>query len=170
VSPGRVRALRQPRRQHASLARVREVSRGGCAPPGGTIRPRASDPPRREVGTADRLCRWSGACAGKALTCAVTLDTAKTVKATFSKKKIGVKVGVRGAGFVTSRPVGIICGVGGRKKCSVLFVPGTVTLTAHATAGLRFVRWSGACHGSKPTCAAAPKTKGVAATAVFAKK
>lgn len=59
-------------------------------------------------------------------------------------------VTVAGKGAVTSSPKGIAC----PKTCSKAFTKGTkVKLTAKAAAGSVFSRWSGACTGTKPTCA-----------------
>ncbi len=54
-----------------------------------------------------------------------------------------------GDGTVTSSPAGIACGA----DCTEDFPEGIwVTLTASASSGSRFLRWSGACTGTEDTC------------------
>jgi hypothetical protein len=71
-----------------------------------------------------------------------------------------------GAGKVTSTPAGIACGA----SCTTTFRGGTmITLTARARTGSTFVRWAGACTGTRRTCQVlvnAAKT----ARATFARK
>ena len=87
---------------------------------------------------------WSGACSGNG-TCTVTMRSSSSVVAEFARAgQLSVtKVGA-GQGTVTSRPVAINCG----PSCGALLRAGTtVTLTARAAIGSRFVGWSGACSG-----------------------
>jgi hypothetical protein len=92
---------------------------------------------------------WSGACTGTG-TCAVTMDAARSVTATFNPAPppmytLGVtKVGT-GSGLVTSLPAGISCGT----ACAFDFASGqSVTLTAAAATGSVFTGWSGGgCSG-----------------------
>jgi len=95
---------------------------------------------------------WSGACTGTG-GCAVNMDMAKNVTATFildsyllSLSKTG-----NGAGTVTSNPSGIACGL----TCSASFNAGTtITLTATPTSGSTFTGWSGGgCSGTGPCVA-----------------
>lgn len=80
---------------------------------------------------------WSGDCSGAAITCQVTMNTAKTVTATFVPG-VAVTTAVQGSGAVaTSVPVGTVV------------TPGTlVTLTATPSAGWEFASWSGSCSGT----------------------
>lgn len=56
----------------------------------------------------------------------------------------------KGSGKVTSDPVGIDCG----DLCTYAFTKRTtIRLTATPAAGGKFLGWSGACTGKKPTCA-----------------
>src|SRR5438874_28389 len=74
---------------------------------------------------------WSGACTG-AGTCAVTLDAAKNVSATFAPgAPPRLKISVRGKGRVVSSPA----------------AGGLFRLRPVAATGFRFSSWSGACHG-----------------------
>jgi len=74
-----------------------------------------------------------------------------------------VKTG-EGAGTVTSSPAGITCGA----ICLTTFASGTaVTLTATASAGSRFVGWSGDCAGTS-TCTLALTTDHLAAASFAA--
>jgi hypothetical protein len=64
-------------------------------------------------------------------------------------RKLQVSKSGRGSGTVTSRPAGIDCG----PTCTAFFPnKTTVTLRATPNAGSAFVRWSGACSGTKATC------------------
>jgi len=89
---------------------------------------------------------WSGPCTGTG-PCTVTVDAAKTVTATFNPASFGLTVSRQGSGSgaVSSNPPAISCGF----ACAAFFPNGTtVTLTATAAAGSRFVGWGGACVGS----------------------
>jgi hypothetical protein len=87
---------------------------------------------------------WSGACTGTG-DCQLTLDTAKTVTATFEvDQQLTVTLSGVGDGRVTSSPAGIDCG----QACSADFPQDTqVTLTADPDEGSSFGGWSGACSG-----------------------
>jgi hypothetical protein len=89
---------------------------------------------------------WSGACSGTG-TCAVTVNAATSVTATFSllPMTLSVTKSGTGSGTVTSSPAGIDCGT----TCSQPVTPGTaITLTATPAAGSSFASWSGACSGT----------------------
>lgn len=100
-----------------------------------------------------RFTGWSGSCAGSAETCVVSVTAARTVKAAFKAQEvltltIGRLVDTAD-GTVTSSPAGISCG----GSCSAEFNTGsTVTLTAKAASGSRFVGWGGACSGLASPC------------------
>ncbi len=92
---------------------------------------------------------WSGGgCTGTASTCEVTMSAATFVTATFNKStpteyalKV-IKAGT-GSGTVTSSPPGIDCG----STCEAKYPEGeTVTLTASATTGSEFEKWTGCEH------------------------
>jgi hypothetical protein len=92
---------------------------------------------------------WSGACAGTAATCVVTMSMSSSVTATFTPKPL-LTVSVSGAGSVTSSPAGIDCG----SDCSEAFAPGAVvSLSATAAPGNVFEAWTGACVGLGNPCA-----------------
>ncbi|HZP74463.1 MAG TPA: hypothetical protein VFA97_13915 [Gaiellaceae bacterium] len=101
---------------------------------------------------------WHGACTGGTPTCSVTADAAQPVSAVFGPARISVTVSTTGQGHVLCAPA-----------CSSRFVAGTsLTLRAVSAKGWRFVRWSGACKGTRPTCI--PTTNyAFAAHASFAK-
>jgi hypothetical protein len=93
---------------------------------------------------------WIGAgCSGTG-TCAVTMNAAQSVTATFNSAPASLSLAVSlagtGTGTVTSSPAGISCG----STCGSSFTPGTVvTLTASPAAGSTFTGWSGAgCSGA----------------------
>ena len=84
---------------------------------------------------------WSGACTGTS-TCTVTMDAAKNVTATFTRRTYILTVTRTGSGTITSTPLGIYCGA----ACSATYDAGaTVTLTATPDADATFAGWSGAC-------------------------
>ena len=94
---------------------------------------------------------WQGSCSGTLATCAVTVDAAKTVTATFTRKQYDLTVARRGdgAGVVTSTPPGLTCGF----TCVQRLNHGTlVTLTATAALSATFSGWQGACTGTTITC------------------
>jgi hypothetical protein len=77
----------------------------------------------------------------------VTMDTAKTVNATFTiARTLTVSKAGNGSGTVTSSPVGITCG----PDCSENYADGTVvTLSASAASGSSFNGWAGGgCSGT----------------------
>ena len=94
---------------------------------------------------------WQGACTGNNPICALTMDSAKAVTATFTLKQFALTVikGGNGAGAVTSIPAGLTCGL----TCTQTLAYGTwVTLTATAGDHSTFTGWQGACTGNQPTC------------------
>jgi hypothetical protein len=104
---------------------------------------------------------WGGACTGTG-TCAVTIDTAKNVTASFSLlRTLTVTRAGTGSGTVTSSPAGISCG----STCATTFTDGTsVTLTAVANTGSTFAGWSGACTGTGTCTVAMSAAMNVTAT------
>jgi Divergent InlB B-repeat domain len=110
---------------------------------------------------------WSGGgCSGTASTCSLTVTADTTVTAKFSRKLALLRVRHVGSGSVLSRPAGIRCGT----QCSFRFVPGVVVLTARPSPRWHFVRWQGACRGTKATCrVTASPGRAASVTAVFAR-
>jgi len=108
---------------------------------------------------------WTGACAGAALTCAVTVSDVMNVTATFTASAGGgggggggtstgslftVSIGRSNPGTVTGDLTGINCG----NACSAKYASGTLlTLTATPPLGKSFVGWGGACSGTSAVCA-----------------
>ena len=106
---------------------------------------------------------WSGACSGTG-SCNVTMDTARSVTATFTLKNFTLSIAKTGtgAGTVTSSPAGINCGA----ACSASFNAGaSVTLTATPSADSLFAGWSGACSGTGTCSVTIDAAKSV--TAIF---
>jgi len=105
---------------------------------------------------------WSGACSGTG-TCMVTMDSAKSVTATFTTIQYALsasKTGT-GGGTVASSPAGITCGA----TCSASFDTGTVvTLTATPDGASTFAGWSGACTGMGSCIVTMDAAKSVTAT------
>src|SRR5262249_35137033 len=89
---------------------------------------------------------WSGACTGTG-SCSVTVDSAKSVTASFAPASTLTvyKLG-EGGGVVTSSPAGISCGA----TCASVYANSPViTLTATPVAGSTFTGWSrGSCTGT----------------------
>jgi hypothetical protein len=118
--------------------------------------------------TGSTFTGWSGACTGTG-GCAVVLDAAKTVTATFAvaaqtaQTTYTVTVGKAGTGTgtVTSSPTGINCGA----TCSASYANGAnITLAAAAAAGSTFTGWSGACTGTGPCSLSMIQARTVTAT------
>ena len=97
--------------------------------------------------TGYQFSGWSGACGGSG-TCALTMDAAKSVTATFAAQVFHVlTVRTLGSGSVSSVPAGIACGA----DCSEILPGGSViTLSAVPSAGYVFRGWGGACNGAGP--------------------
>jgi alpha-tubulin suppressor-like RCC1 family protein len=96
---------------------------------------------------------WSGCNTVSGTTCSVTMNSAKTVTATFNLQAQSFTLTVTklgsGTGTVTSSPAGINCGA----DCSEPYTSGTtVTLTAAAGGGSTFGGWSGCNTVSDTTC------------------
>jgi hypothetical protein len=92
---------------------------------------------------------WDGACTGTEPTCTVTMDEAKSVRASFELRDVTLTVTLAGAGTgtVTSDPAGIDCGA----TCAAAFADGShVALAATADPDSFFLEWTGDCAGS--TC------------------
>jgi hypothetical protein len=105
---------------------------------------------------------WSGACTG-AGTCAVIVDGAKSVTATFALQTYTLTVDKSGtgSGTVTSSPSGLNCG----SICSGTYNYNTsVTLTAAAATGSTFTGWSGACTGTGTCTVTMSAARSVTAT------
>jgi len=101
------------------------------------------------AGTNSAFVGWTGACSGLG-TCAVTMDQARTVGATFALDSLSLSIAKagNGAGTVVSTPAGINCGA----TCSAPFPAGTmVSLAATPAAGSIFAGWTGGgCSGTGP--------------------
>ena len=93
---------------------------------------------------------WTGACSGTGNPCIVTMNSAKSVKATFTDVNYTLSVNKTGNGTVSSDPPGINCG----SDCSKEYTecPG-VLLIATPDEGWNFAGWSGGgCSGNNETC------------------
>ena len=105
---------------------------------------------------------WGGACAGTGA-CNVTLDTAKSVTATFNVPTFALTVthAGTGSGRTISNPAGINC----TADCSEAYQNGTsVTLTAGPSVGSTFAGWSGACAGTGTCTVTMTQARAVTAT------
>jgi uncharacterized repeat protein (TIGR02543 family) len=88
---------------------------------------------------------WTGACTGTQTTCTVTMDSNKTVGATYGRLLSYSKAGT-GTGSVISTPDGINC----TASCSAIFDDNTpVALVAYPDLNSIFTGWTGAkCSGT----------------------
>jgi RHS repeat-associated protein/uncharacterized repeat protein (TIGR02543 family) len=94
---------------------------------------------------------WTGACAGSAATCTVTMEQTQNVTARFTliPMTLNATKSGNGSGTIASLQTGIDCGA----TCSGIYDWGTsVTLAATATTGSTFTGWSGACTGAEAIC------------------
>ncbi|MFM2076773.1 MAG: hypothetical protein RJA49_663 [Actinomycetota bacterium] len=107
---------------------------------------------------------WSGACTGTVNPCVVTMNAAKSVDATFAYGfTVAVSKSGSGAGTIVSTPAKVSCGA----VCKAVMVSGTtITLTAVAASGSKFVGWSGTCAG-KPAACSIPLNGSVTTNAIF---
>ena len=104
---------------------------------------------------------WGGGCSGTG-SCAVTMNAAQTVSATFIQI-FTLTVSETGTGTVASVPAGINCG----STCSAPFDTGTlVTLTDTPAGGWLFTGWGGACSGTGSCNVTMNAAKSVSATFV----
>ncbi|MBL9016925.1 MAG: InlB B-repeat-containing protein [Myxococcales bacterium] len=112
------------------------------------------------AGTGSTFAGWGGACAGTT-SCAVTIDAAKAVTATFTLNTYSLSVVTAGNGTGTVTGTGIDCGV----DCTETYPFGTmVTLTAAPATGSTFAGWSGACTGTGACTLTIDAAKSVTAT------
>ena len=106
---------------------------------------------------------WSGGSCSGTGPCTISIDGAKAVTATFALRSftVGVTKAGAGVGSVTSSPAGIAC----PSTCLASYLYGSsVTLTAAANVGSRFVGWSGACTGTAPCVLTLTANQAVTAT------
>jgi uncharacterized repeat protein (TIGR02543 family) len=100
---------------------------------------------------------WSGGCEGSTTTCTLTMDSRKSVTATFEKqadrvKVLEVEINGRHLGTVTSDPAGIICGKDD-DDCEADYENNiSVELLATPRPGYRFAGWTEDCVGLEETC------------------
>lgn len=96
--------------------------------------------------TGNRFVNWTGACAGTAPNCTLTLTANATATANFAPVTAGtynLTVAKTGSGSVTAP--GIACGT----DCSEAYAAGqAVTLAASPASGNTFAGWGGACSGT----------------------
>ena len=108
--------------------------------------------------TGQRFIGWSGTCAGPG-TCALSLTGAAAVTAHFGPSRVPFHLAIAGRGTVACTP-----------KCRSTAAAGRpLLLRAKPAAGWAFLRWTGACKGTSPTCR--PSTESaVSVRATFTKK
>ncbi|GLC24997.1 InlB B-repeat-containing protein [Roseisolibacter agri] len=100
---------------------------------------------------------WTGACSGTG-PCTVTVDQARTVGATFTRRQVTLTVAVSGAGAGTVVVDGQRCTLAagaGSQTCTLRVDVGrALALTAEVGTASEFTGWSGACAASarSPSC------------------
>jgi uncharacterized repeat protein (TIGR02059 family) len=91
---------------------------------------------------------WKGACTGTLTTCTLSMESGKSVIATFIPSVTASLTGT-GSGVVTSQPAGINCG----GSCTAIFASGSsAILTATPKSGSLFAGWAGPCSGTATAC------------------
>lgn len=118
--------------------------------------------------TGSSFTGWSGACSGID-TCQVTMDSAKSVTATFdiipsTQYALSVSKDGSGTGTIFSSPSGISCDDGCSSDSGNFDEDTLVTLTADAAAGSTFVGWTGDCSGMGTCQVTLDAVKSVSAT------
>ena len=100
------------------------------------------------AGADSTFSGWSGSSCSGTDPCVVTMETARSVTASFSLTLYRLRIGISGtgSGTVTSDPAGIDCG----STCSASFAYNTVvTLTALPSSPSTFAGWNGGgCSGT----------------------
>jgi hypothetical protein len=115
-------------------------------------------------GEGQRFVRWAGACSGSD-TCSVTLGAAQSVSALFAPETFALVLSLTGKGTVTGADAP--CRVARCVRAAMSFQ--AVKLRARASAGWRFVGWSGGCTTRLATCTL-PMTRASAARARFVRR
>jgi ABC-type transport system substrate-binding protein len=121
------------------------------------------------AGPGSTFTGWTGACSGGSSLCTVTLNGARSVGATFVKKRytLAVSKAGPGSGTVASDKPGIACG----STCSALYDFGTVVkLTATPDADSQFDAWQGPCSSTAANTCTVTMDQAKVVTAVFGKK
>ena len=95
---------------------------------------------------------WTGQCAGSGAECTVTMDTDRSVTATFTSTAIQLAVTVSGNGNVSGGSGAINCGSGGNICSSNFTANASITLVATPATGATFTGWTGTCGGTATTC------------------
>ena len=93
-----------------------------------------------------RFLHWAGACTG--VDCRLTLNASASVTAVFGPARVALRVTTAGKGSVKCTPA-----------CAKTFPAGDqLRLRAVPAKGWKFVSWSGACKGTRVTCAPSTET------------
>ena len=107
-----------------------------------------------------RFVRWTGGCTGSG-SCAVTLDSARSVTAVFGVTTFRLTTSVGGKGKISSTPGGVAC----PGRCSAAFrADSNIRLRAAASPGFRFAGWTGSCRGTTPCIVKLNRNRTVRAT------
>lgn len=106
---------------------------------------------------------WGGVCTGSTTTCIVTMETARSVTATFTLKTFALNVTKTGNGTVTSNPAGITCGTDCNQTYNINI---QVTLTATAETDSDFTSWTG-CDTTNGTSCTVNMNAAKSVTATF---
>ena len=123
-----------------------------------------------QAASGSTFAGWGGACSGTASSCSVTMDSARSVTASFSaapvQRLLTLSKAGTGTGSVTSSPSGLSCTAGCGVASASFASTSAITLVAQAAAGSTFASWSGACSGTG-NCTIAASTSSASVTASF---
>ncbi len=112
-----------------------------------------------------KLVRWTGFCTGASL-CEVAVAQGAGATALFAPSTYRLRVRISGRGSIRTATGAIRCP--GRCASAVpSYTP--ARLSATAAKGWKFRRWTGACRGTRPSCAL-PMTASTSARAVFVRR
>ncbi|MDD2712560.1 MAG: M12 family metallo-peptidase, partial [Simplicispira sp.] len=123
-----------------------------------------------QAASGSTFAGWGGACSGTASSCSVSMDSARSVTASFTaapvQRLVTLSKSGTGTGSVTSSPSGLSCSADCGVASASFASTSAITLTAQAASGSTFAGWSGACTGSN-NCTIAAGASSASVTASF---
>ncbi|MDD2712561.1 MAG: DUF4214 domain-containing protein [Simplicispira sp.] len=123
-----------------------------------------------QAASGSTFAGWGGACSGTASSCSVSMDSARSVTASFTaapvQRLVTLSKSGTGTGSVTSSPSGLSCTAGCGVASASFASTSAITLTAQAASGSTFAGWSGVCSGTG-NCTIAAGASSASVTASF---